>query len=191
MGVSGSFCGLVGSGLCSSFGAVGVEGAGEFLRDGRCGRGLDRGALHEVDELSVTQNSDGGRGGRMAAEVAACLLGSFAVLAREDGDGVIGFGGVLHGETNAGAHLAGGASADRVDNDHRCTGLGYGGIDVGSGAGLGQAGASQLFAHWNYHNLWIHKHLPGTALDDRLARLYGFTPGCASRPNRDARCCSL
>ena len=39
---------------------VGVEGAGEFLGDGGGGGGLDGGALHQVDELAVAEDGDGG-----------------------------------------------------------------------------------------------------------------------------------
>ena len=99
-------------------GAVGVEGAGEFLGDGGGGGVLDGRALHEVDELAVAEDGDGGRGGGMALEVAAGALGGLAILAGEDGDGLVGLGGVLEGETDAGAHLAGGATADGVHDEH-------------------------------------------------------------------------
>src|SRR5205807_137777 len=81
-------------------GAVGVESPCQFLGDNRSSRGFDRGALHQVDELAVAQDGDGGRSGRVAGEVAAGLLGGLAVLAGEDSDGLVGLGAVLHSDAN-------------------------------------------------------------------------------------------
>ena len=142
--------------LCGGFGAVGVEGAGEFLRDGRGGAGLNGRALHEIDELAVAEDGNGRRGGWVAAEVAASLVRGVAVLAGEDGDGVVRLGGVLHSHTDAGTHFAGSATADGVDDKHRRAGLGDGCIHVRCGASLIDAGARELFAHRDDHNLWVH-----------------------------------
>jgi hypothetical protein len=143
--------------LGRGLGAVGVERAGEFLSDGRCGRGFDGRALHEIDELAVAEDGDGGRGGRMTLEVAAGALGGFAVLAGEDGNGLIGRGGVLEGEANAGTHLAGGATTDGVDDEKGGSGLGEGGIDLSGGAGFEDACLGELFTHGDDHQLWIHR----------------------------------
>ena len=113
-----------------------------------CGGGLDGGALHQVDELAVAQDGDSRRGGRMTAEVTAGALGGVAILTGEDGDGVVGPGGVLQRHAHAGAHLACGAAADGVDDEHRRAGGGDGRVDLGRGAGFVDTGAGELFAHW-------------------------------------------
>src|SRR5436305_5708806 len=92
----------------------------------------------------------------MSAEVAPGLLGGFAVLACEYSYGVVGLGGVLYCQANSGTHLAGGATADGVHHHHRRSRLGKRPVDVGCGAGLCYASASQFLAHRNDHNLWIH-----------------------------------
>jgi hypothetical protein len=173
--------------LCGGRRAVGVERAGQLLRNGRSGRGLDRRALHQVNELAVAQNCNRGRGRRMAAEVAACLLGCFAVLTGEHCYRVVGLGAMLHRKANAGAHLAGGASTDRVHYYHRRSRLRHRSVYIGCGAGFRQACAGKLLAHGNHHNLWIHEHLLETANDGRLYRLYGLASCRASC----GRCCSL
>ena len=136
---------------------MGVEGAGEFLGDGGRGGALDGGALHEVDELAVAQDGDGGRAGRIAGEVVAGALGGFGILPGEDGDGLAGGGGVLQGHAHGGTHLAGGASADGVDHQQGGSGLGQRGIHLGGGAGFLDAGAGELFAHGDEHDLWVHE----------------------------------
>jgi hypothetical protein len=142
-------------------GAVGVEGAGEFLGNGGGVGGLDGGALHEVDELAVAQDGDGGRAGWVPGEVGAGALGGVAVLAGEDGDGLGGQRAVLQRHAHGGAHLAGGATADGVDHQHGGAGLGEGGVDFGGGSGFLDAGAGELFAHRDEHNLWVHGVPPG------------------------------
>src|SRR6185312_2914147 len=142
--------------LCRSLRAVRFEGAGKFLRDSRGGRGFDSRALHQVDELTVAEERDGRRRRRIALEVAAGAVGGFAVLAGEDGDRVVGLGGVLQCETHSRAHLAGGAAADRVHYDHCGSGLVDGGVDFFGGAGFGDAGAGKFFAHRDDHHLWVH-----------------------------------
>jgi len=99
----------------------------------------------------------------MTGEVGAGFFGGFAVLAGEDGDGVVRGRSVLHGEANGGAHLAGGASADRVDDKDGCSGLGERGVDFGCGAGFLEACAGELLAHRNQHNLWVHGPSVGKA----------------------------
>ena len=76
---------------------MGVEGAGQLLGDGWSGGSLDGGALHQVDKLAVTQNGDGGRGGRISGEVATGALGGLGILSGKDGEGVVGFDVVLQG----------------------------------------------------------------------------------------------
>src|SRR6185312_9499349 len=137
-------------------GAVGVEGAGEFFGDGGRGGGLNRGALHEVDELAVAQNGDGRRGGRVSGEVATGFFRSVAVLSGEDGDGLGGFGSVLHGHADGGAHLSGGTAANGVDDEHSGAGAGEGGVDVIGRARFLNAGAGEFFAHGDEHDLWVH-----------------------------------
>ena len=92
--------------LCRGLGAEGVEGAHEFAGDVLRGGLLDDGALHEVDQLAVAQDGDGGRAGRMAFKVAAGALRGFAVLAGKDSDLTIGrVGAIGESETDAGAQL--------------------------------------------------------------------------------------
>ena len=81
--------------LSGCFSAEFVEGADQFAGDLLGGGLLDDGALHQVDELAVAQDGDGGGAGRIAFKVAAGALSGFAVLAGEDGDLVVGLvGGV-------------------------------------------------------------------------------------------------
>ena len=87
----------------------------------------------------------------MTLEVAAGALSGFAVLAGEDGNGLVGLGGVLEREADAGAHLAGGAAADGVHDQHRRSGLGDRRVDFGAGARFEDTGFGQLFAHRNEH----------------------------------------
>ena len=123
--------------LGSGFRAELVEGADQFAGDLLGGGLLDDETLHEVDQLAVAQESDGGGGGRIAVEVAAGALGGFAVLAGEDGDFVVGkVGGVGERKAHAGAHLARRASADGVDNQQSCARLGQRRVNVFGGTGF-------------------------------------------------------
>ena len=144
------------SSLRGCFGAEFVEGADEFAGD-LLGRGLlDDVALHEVDELAVAQDGDGGRAGGIAFEVAAGALRGFAILASEDRDLVIGLmGGVGQRQADAGTHLSRGASADGVDYQQGGARLGEGGVDFFGGAGFLDTGAHQFFAHRDHHDFWI------------------------------------
>ncbi len=47
-------------GLNGGSSAVGIEGPSELLRDRRSGGGLDGRTLHQVDQLAVAQDGDGG-----------------------------------------------------------------------------------------------------------------------------------
>jgi UDP-N-acetylmuramate dehydrogenase len=63
-----------------------------------------------------------------------------------------------------GPHLAGRAPADGVDYQHGGSGLGQCGIHFSRGACFFYAGAAQLFAHRDKHDLWIHWFLLGEQL---------------------------
>ena len=99
-----------------------------------------------------------GRGcGRVAFKVAAGAIGGFAVLAGEDGDLVVGqVGGVAEREADAGAHFAGRAAADGVDDQQGCAGLGEGRVYVFGGAGFSDSSAHEFLAHGDDHQFWIH-----------------------------------
>ncbi len=130
----------------------------------------------------------------MSPEVAASLLGGFAILSREHRYCVVGLCRVLHREANSGTHLAGGATADGVHHHHRRSGLGKRRVDIGRAAGLCYASASQLLTHRNHHNLWIHLLSPlvtlklghaKTLLRGKSAslRFYGVPSNLATRPS--------
>src|SRR5581483_3058147 len=68
---------------------------------------FDIAALHHVDELSVSQNADRGRGRRIAGEVGARAIGGFGILAREHGNDLVGLGGMLQSHAHGGPHAAG------------------------------------------------------------------------------------
>src|SRR6266702_1482780 len=150
--------------LRSRLGAVRIERPRKLLGDRRCCRGLNRRPLHQVHQLSIAQNRNRQRGRRMSAEVAACLLGRLAILTGEHRHRVLRCCAMLHRQPNPRTHLARRATANRVHHHHRRSGLGHRGINLCRTAYFLQTGASQLLAHRNHHNLWIHKHLPfGTA----------------------------
>src|SRR3981189_3695392 len=156
-------------------GAVGVERSRQLLGDRRRGRGFDRRTLHQVYQVPIAQNRNGGRVRRMSAKVAPSLLRGFAVLSCEHRHCVVGLGRVLHRQANSGTHLAGGTTADGGPYHHRRSGLCKRRVDIGRAAGLCYASASQLLTHWNHHNLWIHLLSPLVTL--KLGHAETLLPG--------------
>ena len=78
------------TGLCGGLGAELIEGANQFAGNLLSGGLLDDEALHQVYQLAVAQDRNGGRGGRIAFKVAAGALCGLAILTGKDGDLVIG-----------------------------------------------------------------------------------------------------
>ena len=76
----------------------------------------------------------------MAPEVAASALCGVTVLARKNGNGVVGAGPMLHGEPHTRTHLAGGATANGVDDHHGRAWLSERRIHVLGAAGFAHAG---------------------------------------------------
>ena len=82
------------------------------------------------------------------------------VLASEDGDRLVGLRRVLQGKPHAGAHLAGGATADRVHHQQGCAWRGYRRVNFGSGPGFFNSYPRQLFTHGDRRHFRIHSQFP-------------------------------
>jgi hypothetical protein len=110
---------------CGGFGAEFVEGGFEIGGNGRSFAGFDVAARHHVDELTVAEDCNRGRGRGLAGEITAGAFGGLRVLSREYGEGMVGVNGILQRHADSGAHAAGGASADRIYNHQSCSLLGF------------------------------------------------------------------
>jgi len=143
--------------LRSRFGAELVEGPDQFAGDLLGGRLFDYKALHQVNQLAVAQDCDGGRGGRIALEIGSSALCGFAVLTGENGDLAIGLiWRVGESQPHSRPHLAGGTAADRVDYQESRSGLCKCSVDLFCSACLIDARAHQFLTHRDDHQFWIH-----------------------------------
>lgn len=136
--------------LCALGGAEFVEGFGDVGGDIGGLAGLDLEAVHGPDWFAVTEKGEGGGGGGDAGtgEVfIAEVLDGFDIAAGEDGDGGIGAVGVLEGESDGGAGLGGGATADGVGDDEDGAMGGDGGVEFFGGPGLLDAVLGDVGAH--------------------------------------------
>src|SRR5579863_2678669 len=106
-------------GWCWRRGAEFVEGVRQIGGDRERVAAFDVAALEHVDEFAVAQKSDRGRRGRVTGEVAAGLLGGFAVLAGENGGENFGARVVCESACDCGARFASCASADGIHDDER------------------------------------------------------------------------
>src|SRR5581483_3627953 len=86
----------------------------EFRRDIDSFAMLDVAALHHVDELSFSKQTNRRRGRGISCEIRTGSLGRFAVLTGKDSNGVGRLAGVLHRQADRGTHAPGRAAANRI-----------------------------------------------------------------------------
>src|ERR1019366_1503327 len=99
--------------LCSGLGAELIERANQLAANLLRGCLLNHVALHQVNQLAVTQNRNRRRRRRVAVEVATRPLCGFAILPCEYGDLVVRLiRGICQRKPHARTHLAGCATAD-------------------------------------------------------------------------------
>src|SRR5262249_34884933 len=156
--------------------AVRVERLRQLLRDGHRVATLDVAALHHVDELAVAQQRNRRRRGRVASEVLARTIGGLEVEAGEDRRHRVRPREVAQRQRETGPGLAGGAAADRVDDDHqRPRRVADRRIDVGGGPQLTDTEVAQLFAHRRDEKFRIgHRE---------IVLPYNPQPGCWGQPS--------
>jgi hypothetical protein len=118
----------------------------------------------------ATDGDDGGWG-----HVFPRALGRFHIGTGEDGRDDRRLDAVAQREGDAGAGLAGGASAHRVDDDHRGAVLGHGLVHGAGGAELFHAKAGQFLAHRGHELFGIGQRVVARA-DLSAARAVGAQP---------------
>lgn len=136
--------------LCTLWGAELVEGFGDVGGDIGGLAGFDLEAVHGPDGFAVTEEGEGG-GGRGDADASEVLIAEvfdgFDIAAGEDGDSGVGAVGVLEGESDGGAGLGGGATADGVGDDEDGAMGGDGGVEFAGGPGFLDAVLGDVGAH--------------------------------------------
>src|ERR1700677_4691054 len=91
---------------CGGFGAEFVEGGFEIGGNGRSFAGFDVAARHHVNELTVAEDCNRGRGRGLAGEITAGAFGGLRVLSREYGKGRAGGKAFWSGHADGGGQRA-------------------------------------------------------------------------------------
>ncbi len=131
---------------------VAVESRLEIHRDILRSAALDPVARHEVDQLSIFEQRDGGAAGRNVLEVAPGLLGGLGLLSGKYRSQVIGASFVLQSQMNSRPRLPCGAAANRIDDQQSCSlHVGHERIDIVRCQELLKPDRSQLRLHGVYY----------------------------------------